>query len=275
MRFRPPDWIIYIGALLLILWGAGLFRERADAPEALPDRPEIADAPVLPGPSPLDPEVLVEVGPPTSGIGTAFAVSADGYWLTARHVVEGCKTVGLEIERGRISPVSSVQWSESADIALLKTDRAPRSLAMRIDDKFRDSEPGFHFGFLQDRPGEAASRVIGRHRLRNTGRINFEAPVVTWAEIGRTRGLFGSLGGISGGPAFDAKGAVVGVTIAESARRGRIFTASPQSITAFLQEKSVLPVGASAGPITAENYGETADRLRHDLAVAKVVCYAP
>lgn len=275
MRFRPPDWVIYIGALLLILWLAGLFRENADAPEAPPHQPETANVPVLPGPSPLDPEVLVEVGPPASGIGTAFAVSADGHWLTARHVVEGCKTVGLEIERGRISPVSAVQWSENADIALLKTDRAPRSLAMRTEDRFFDSEPGFHVGFPQDRPGEAASRVIGRHRLHTTGRVDFEAPVVTWAEIGRTRGLFGSLGGISGGPAFDAKGAVVGVTIAESARRGRIFTASPQSITAFLREKDVIPRGTSAGPISAENYGETADRLRHDLAIAKVVCYAP
>jgi serine protease Do len=64
----------------------------------------------------------------------------------------------------------------------------------------------------------------------HAGATIVEEPVLAWAEQGRTSGLRGSLAGISGGPAFSANGQVIGVTIAESARRGRIYTAAPTSI---------------------------------------------
>ena len=54
-------------------------------------------------------------------------------------------------------------------------------------------------------------------------------PVLVWAETGRTDGLKGTLGGLSGAPALDDQGRVVGVTIAEAPRRGRIYTTAPET----------------------------------------------
>ena len=107
------------------------------------------------------------------------------------------------------------------------------------------------------------------------GRYNVDEPVLAWAEQGRTSGLRGSLAGISGGPALAANGQVIGVTIAESARRGRIYTAAPSSIARLLGVEQVEAQGAPAPRLTSDNYGQESDDLRRQLAVAQVVCVAP
>jgi hypothetical protein len=133
----------------------------------------------------------------------------------------------------------------------------------------------FHVGFPQGRPGEAYSRLIGRETLVARGRYDLEEPVLAWAEMGRTSGVRGSLAGISGGPALAANGQVIGVTVAESARRGRIYTAAPSSILRLLRVEQVEPGGAPGPRLSPDNYGQESDDLRRSLAVAQVVCVAP
>ena len=97
--------------------------------------------------------------------------------------------------------------------------------------------------------------------------------VLAWAEIGRTDGLKGSLAGLSGAPVLDTAGDVVGVTLAEAPRRGRVFTATPQTVRRALAAAGVKPAPPGTGqPISVENYGRVADGLRRDLRVAQVVC---
>jgi S1-C subfamily serine protease len=98
---------------------------------------------------------------------------------------------------------------------------------------------------------------------------------LAWAEQGRTSGLRGSLAGISGGPAISANGQVIGVTVAESARRGRIYTAAPSSILRLLRVEQIEATGSPAPRMTPDNYGQESDDLRRNLAVAQVVCVAP
>ncbi len=269
-----PDWLLYIVVIAAVVFVLFRFDERADAPEALPDAPETGA--FLPPPSAYDPEVLVEVGPVASGMGSAFAISEEGWWLTARHVVDGCARVGLVVSRGAAAPVREVKRALFADLALLRTDRAETALAIDTSEReFQIGQRAFHVGFPQGRPGEAYSRLIGRERLVATGRYKVEEPVLVWAELGRTGGLHGSLAGISGGPAFAASGQVIGVTVAESARRGRIYTAAPSSILRLLRVEQIDAVGAPAPRLTADNYGQESDDLRRSLAVAQVVCVAP
>jgi S1-C subfamily serine protease len=269
-----PDWLLYIIVIAAVVFVLFRVDQRADAPEALPDAPQTGS--FLPPPSVYDPEVLVEVGPVASGMGSAFAISEDGWWLTARHVVDGCEHVGLIVSRGAAARVIEVKRALFADLALLHTDRAPEALAIDTSERqFQIGQRAFHVGFPQGRPGEAYSRLIGRETLVARGRYNVEEPVLAWAEQGRTSGLRGSLAGISGGPAIAANGQVIGVTIAESARRGRIYTAAPSSILRLLRLEQVEAQGAPAPRLTADNYGQESDDLRRQLAVAQVVCVAP
>jgi S1-C subfamily serine protease len=208
-------------------------------------------------------------------VGSAFAIDETGWWLTARHVVADCEDVGLIVGRRAAARVKQIKPAPFADIALLKTDRAPEALALDTEEsKLRFGQLAYHVGFPQGRQGEAVSRLYRREKLVARGRYASEEPVLAWAELGRTRGLNGSLAGMSGGPVFDAEGRVIGVTIAESARRGRIYTASPASIAKLLGLANLEPVGEPAPAMTRANYGPKADLLRRSLAVAQVVCVA-
>jgi S1-C subfamily serine protease len=269
-----PDWLLYIVVIAVLVFVLFRVDQRHDAPEALPDAPETGA--FLPPPSQYDPAVLVEVGPVASGMGSAFAISPDGWWLTARHVVDGCEAVGLIVSRGAAARVTDVKRALFADIALLKTESAPVALAIDTSERrFQIGQRAFHVGFPQGRPGEAYSRLIGRETLIARGRYDIEEPVLAWAEMGRTSGLRGSLAGISGGPAIAANGQVIGITVAESARRGRIYTAAPSSITRLLRVEQIEAQGAPAERLTPDNYGQASDDLRRALAVAQVVCVAP
>jgi S1-C subfamily serine protease len=269
-----PDWLLYIIVIAAVVFVLFRVDERSNAPESLPDAPETGA--FLPPPSVYDPEVLVEVGPVSSGLGSAFAISEEGWWLTARHVVDACERVGLIVARGAAAPVTDVKVALFADLALLKTDRAPAALALDTSERhFQVGQRAYHVGFPQGRPGEAYSRLIGRETLIARGRYAVEEPVLAWAELGRTSGMRGSLAGISGGPALASNGQVIGVTVAESSRRGRIYTAAPSSIMRLLRVEQVEAEGTPGPRLTPEGYGQQADDLRRSLAVAQVVCVAP
>jgi hypothetical protein len=127
-------------------------------------------------------------------------------------------------------------------------------------------------GFPQGRPGEASSRLLGRENLVVQGRGARTEPVLVWAETGRTDGLKGTLGGLSGAPALDDQGRVVGVTIAEAPRRGRIYTTAPETTARVLTASGRRLAEPAAAAISADNYGRVADDLRRNLRVAQVVC---
>lgn len=272
---RIPNTLIYLLALIAVLSVIFETSPPVDAPESEPPPltlPADENAPLLPVPSPFDERVLVEVGQPSDSVGTAFAVGERGVWVTARHVVDGCGRVGIDIGRGGFAPVQSVDMSTFADLAVLRTGRAPAAVPVALDEPLRLGELGYHIGYPQGRPGEVVSRLIGRSTLVTRGRLAREEQILTWAENGRTRGLVGSLGGLSGGPVFDAEGRVVGVTLAESPRRGRIYTADPQLVADLLLAERLAPAPVSVGPLEPENYGQVGDELRQRWAVVKVVC---
>lgn len=227
---------------------------------------------MLPPPSAFDERVLVQVTAPKSGIGTAFAISEGGKWLTARHVVDGCDEVSLLVAPGRYAPARSVTVSEKYDLALIETDSSPYPAQIDTDSDLRIGTYGFHVGYPQGRPGEAASRLMSRSNLISRGRRSNTESVLAWAETGRTRGLLGSLGGLSGGPVYDENGKVRGVIVAESARRGRIYTAAPETVASFIKATGIDVMGERPRTFSAETYGREADYARRNLQVVKVAC---
>ena len=105
-----PDWLLYIIVIAVVVFV--LFRvdrrQRADAPEALPDAPETGA--FLPPPSHIRSR---SAGRSRALSRPAWAARSrsreDGWWLTARHVVDGCERVGLIVSRGAAARVTEVK----------------------------------------------------------------------------------------------------------------------------------------------------------------------
>ncbi|MBJ7317975.1 MAG: trypsin-like peptidase domain-containing protein [Brevundimonas sp.] len=273
MQFpRLPDWAIYsavAGVLLAVSLGR---RENADAPPAPPPPDEIEGA--LLGPvTPFDAAVTLDAPdtPFTPSSGTAFSIAGRGRWVTARHVVEGCRRPALVIGGGR-AVAADVRLAPRADVALLITDGGPPALPVAAQTPLRKGQRAFHPGFPQGRAGEVTSRLLGRETLKVFGRGARDEPVLAWAEVGRTDGLEGTLSGLSGAPVMDGRGRVLGVTIAEAPRRGRIYTTAPESFAPAIRGEQRADEVVLGEPVTIDNYGRVADALRRDLRVAQVVC---
>jgi S1-C subfamily serine protease len=244
-------------------------------PAPLPEDDDEIGGPPLPGPSEFDEEVWValpvEVGPQT---GTAFTI-AEGVWMTARHVVDGCARVGLVVADDNGVLASGVTLAENADLAVIRAPLETPPLAVDLDEtRRRLGDAVFLVGYPQGVPGEVAGKLLGREVMQVRGRYMTREPVLAWAETSRTQGISGTLGGISGGPAFDDDGEIIGVTVAEAPRRGRIYTAAPSSLTAALATAAAMPdaAAAPARDLSEETYGLEARLLRRELRVAKVQC---
>ncbi|MFI4975613.1 MAG: serine protease [Caulobacterales bacterium] len=271
---RLPDWLIYLAVVVALIFAALGRQERADAPPPPPPLPA-GEGAVLGAASPFDPAIVVKLPKtPQGNAGTAFSVGDGGVWLTARHVVDGCAKAAILVSEGQ-GVEAKVRIDPMSESAILTTDGGAPALPMRPDQPLRRGARAFLPGFPQDHPGEIAVRLLGRERLFLRGRTTRSESVLVWAEVGRTEGLKGPLGGISGAPAVDAAGRVIGVTIAQAPRRGRIYTTTPAALRAALAAVHAHPSTPPEGQeVTTENYGRMADELRRDLRVAAVVCVA-
>lgn len=226
--------------------------------------------------SPLDPSINIQIAPRLrSAVGSAFSIDSRGIWMTARHVVDSCPRVyvltgprqGMQVQRVYIHP--------SADIAILQTRRGARPLQFSWD-ALRLGMTGFHFGFPKGNPGDVRSRLIGRRVMRVHGRYRTAEPVVAWTEQIRVPNTTGGLGGISGGPVLDGQGRIIGVTVAGTVRRGRVYTTALTSVRAALQRARInVGAGGSGTPVPANTFPSYGNELRARLRVAKVVCLVP
>src|SRR5690606_6553621 len=115
-----------------------LGREDVDAPPA-PPLPTEDELGAFLGPiTPFDPQVVVDAPdvPFQPSSGTAFAVSGQGFWLTAAHVVEGCRSPALVVGGGR-AVAAEARLSRDADLAILITDGGPDALPVHGGQRLR------------------------------------------------------------------------------------------------------------------------------------------
>ena len=265
-----PDWIIYVAAVAAVAVLAVGQQERSDAPAAPPPLKGRDGTGPTAGLRPAGITALPQDQGRVSG--TAFSVSDAGVWLTARHVVSGCRRTAVLVAEGR-GVTAVVTADASSDVAVLTTEGGAPPLPLATELSLHQGQRGFHPGFPRGQAGEAASRLLGPDTLQDGARGSRPQSVLAWAEVGRTDGLRGSLAGLSGAPVLDEAGRVVGVTLAESPRRGRIYSAPPQAIRAALARAGRAAGGFAQGQaITTDNYGRAADGLRRELRVARVMC---
>ncbi len=272
MAARIPDWLIYSAVLGALLIASLNRRENANAPPA-PPPPDAAEGALLGPVTPFDPAVTVNAPdiPFQPSSGTAFSIARQGTWVTARHVVEGCRRPAIMVGGGR-AVAADVRLAPRADIAVLLTAGGPPAIPVTALESLREGQRAFHPGYPQARAGEVTSRLLGRETLRVRGRGARDEPVLAWAEVGRTDRLGGTLAGLSGAPVMDRQGRAIGVTIAESPRRGRIYTTAPETFGPAIRGVQKADEPLTGRIITVDNYGLVADDLRRDLRVAQVVC---
>jgi S1-C subfamily serine protease len=268
----PPHWLVYSGGVAIILALALGRQQHANAPAPPPpvpgedQMPLAQSSPFAAKVAPLSPKVETVSG-------TAFSASASGVWLTARHVIDGCRQPAIVVADGR--GVAAKVRAVADDVAVLTTVGGSPALPIAASPVLHTGERVFLPGFPQGGPGEAASQLLGPQTLRKHARNARPETDLAWAEVGRTDGLNGSLAGLSGAPALDSSGEVVGVTLAQAPRRGRIYTSTPDTLRRALAAAGIKPAtGTTGGPISVENYGRVADGLRRELSVAQVVCLA-
>ncbi len=245
---------------------------QARAPEQVAPRRQTGAA--LRPRSSLDPSFTVDVGEKGNNTGTAFSIRDDGIWLTARHVVDGCDRVGLQVDQRRAAKVQKVQSHPKADIAVLWTRGGKPGIAI-ASAPLRVNQPGYHVGYPEGKPGQVVSSLIGRRNMRTVGRYRHTEPVVAWVERAR-HPITQTLGGLSGGPAFNAAGEIIGVTVAASKRRGRVFTTAPATMDDMLSLAQIQPAGSPSGGLRIRpsdgEYVQYGEQLRGELIVAKVLC---
>jgi serine protease Do len=185
---------------------------------------------------------LSPFGQPTSGVGSGLILTADGYILTNRHVVEDSRALSVELADGRTFDATVVELSTDNDLALIRIDATGLPVA---------------------RIGDSSSIQVGQTALA------IGSPLGTYTET-VTRGIISGLGreitvtdqltrsrttltgliqtdaainpGNSGGPLLDARGAVIGVNTAVSTTAEGLGFAIP------IDDAAPLIAWATAGP---------------------------
>jgi Trypsin-like serine proteases, typically periplasmic, contain C-terminal PDZ domain len=272
MRGRVPDILLYAGIvtclLVLSIEGRAASTNAPPAPEGGAIIEEAQLGPVVP----FDPEQIpLALGRGHGLSGTAFSISSDGLWVTARHVVEHCRRPAVVVG-GDQAVAADVRLGLNTDLAVLITEGGSEPLPVRGGNRLGPGTLGYTPGFPQGRPGEVALSLLGRTTFPSLHRGQTRQPVTTWAEIGRTQSLRGQLDGLSGAPIMDADGQVMGVTIAASPRRGRVYSTRYRDFRRAVNSLQSPLETARGQRMRPEDYGLAADTLRRDLRIAQVVC---
>ena len=250
-------------------------RERADAPPA-PPPPDEAEGALLGPVTPFDPAVMVETpaqcsSPPS---GTAFSISREGRWLTARHVVEGCRRPALIIGGGR-AVAADVRLAPRADVAAADhRGRPARPCRWRWRRPCAAASAPSIPAIPQGRAGRGDLAPAGpRDPAHLAGAAPRDEPVLAWAEVGRTDGLAGTLAGLSGRPGAGPPGPGDRRDHRREPRAGAASTPPrPTPWARCCAARCARDEPALGEPVTIDNYYRVADGLRRDLRVAQVVC---
>ena len=153
-------------------------------------------------------------GGTTTGIGTGVVLTADGYALTNRHVVEGSKSLTATLADGTEYPATVVTVSDTKDLALVKIEATGLSPATIGDsDTIKVGQTAIAIGSPLGTYTETVTKGIVSALDRTiTVQDDQTGKPVTLSGLIQTDAAINP--GNSGGPLMDAIGQVVGINTA-------------------------------------------------------------
>jgi serine protease Do len=171
---------------------------------------------------------------PTRGVGSGVILTADGYILTNRHVVNDSQSLTVKLLDGQEFPARLVKLSDTTDLALLKISASNLSAATIGDSaSIQVGQTAIAIGSPLGTFTETVTRgiVSGLNREITVTDEATHRPVTL-------RGLIQTDAAInpgnSGGPLLDASGAVIGIDTAVAASAEGLGFAIPISAAADL-----------------------------------------
>lgn len=273
MRLSNTALFIIIGVLVFY---ALLNNDERTYRGIAPDIKPKSERPTLLSVSSFTPIAILEMAEAeTASTGTAFAIDDRGHYLTARHVIEGCKSVTLLPNDGPPRKAERVSPSASSDLALLETSLRHEPLPLDLSDNLRKGDPVFAFGYPQARPGEVLGVLAMRKRIQFKGTLYAQSDGL---EVDVTQFSYdqGGFGGLSGGPVLNEEGHVIGVAIASAFEASKMTAISPNEVKGFLDHKGIrisLYDRENTAQLDFTNAVGKAKRLRRANRIIQIVCH--
>ena len=183
-------------------------------------------------------------GEPTQGVGSGLILTASGYILTNRHVVEGSQTLSVALENGKSYPAKLIETSNDNDLALIKIDVTGLTAAHIADSsKIQVGQTALAIGSPLGTYTETVTRgIISGLGRTVTVRDDSTGRPVTLNNLIQTDAAINP--GTSGGPLIDATGAVVGLNTAVSSTAQGLGFAIPINDAKTLIDKAAAGPGA-------------------------------
>jgi serine protease Do len=173
---------------------------------------------------------------PRRGAGTGFIIDEDGRILTNHHVVEGAERIQVRLSDGRSARARVIGTDPDTDVALIKIDGETDLPVAPLGDS-STLRMGDWVCAIGSPLGYEHSVTVGV--VSFLGRKLFDASLDDYIQTDAAINL-----GNSGGPLINARGEVVGITTAMSARASSIGFAVPMSSV-----RAILPALVADGRV--------------------------